>query len=262
MKALFQPLAVCSAIACLAASPALAGNDCRYDEPREATVEAKGAKSVRIIAKAGTLRIEGRSGLEEVRVRGTACASKERLLDDVRLEAERSGDVVRVEAIIPDNRSFWRSSSRLDLTIEVPDSVALRVRDSSGSTDIRGVGELSLKDSSGSIFIEDVAGNIEVDDSSGEIEIVGAERDVRVEDSSGEIDIREVGGSVDIVQDSSGEIDISKVEGSVLVRRDSSGSIYVRDVGGDFTVERDGSGSIRYRDVKGRVDIPKKKRAR
>jgi DUF4097 and DUF4098 domain-containing protein YvlB len=260
MTSSFRLLAALAAVLWIA-SPATA-DDCRHEDLLKKTVDAKGATRIRVDAAAGYLRIVGRPGLDEVRVKGTACASKKKLLESIHLSVERSGSEVRVEAEIDRGgfSFFGNGNARLDLEIEVPDSVPLDVNDSSGSIEITSVAALDVDDSSGEINIEGVAGKLRLEDSSGSIEVSDVEGDIRLEDSSGSIDIERVSGSVDIVEDGSGSIDISKVKGSVLVRRDGSGSISVRNIDGDFTVERDGSGSINHRDVGGKVDIPRKKR--
>jgi hypothetical protein len=232
-----------------------------YDAPRNATVDAAGATVLRLDARAGSLRIEGRSGISEVRVRGTARASSRDLLDGIQLEANRNGSEVRVAVVIPEMReSSWNRHAALDLIIEVPASLPLDVRDSSGETEIRNVARLDIDDSSGELLIENVAGPLRVEDNSGSIRIRDAGADVWIRDSSGEIEVRGVKGSVQIAEDSSGEIDIADVTGSVRIDRDSSGGIGVSRVGGDFTVARDGGGGIDHRDVKGRVDIPRQRR--
>jgi len=238
------------------------GESCRYEESREGTVDASGLERVVVEARAGSLVIRGRAGLEEVRAEGVACAGKSDHLESIRLITERSGTTARVEVEIPDvDWSFFSGSSpRLDLEVDVPAGVALEVRDSSGAMEIRGVGSADVKDSSGEIVIEDVSGDLRIDDSSGSIEVSDVAGDVRLEDSSGGIEVRRVMGSVVVDRDSSGSIEIERVEHNVLVRRDSSGSISVADIGGDFTVERDTSGGIRFDRVEGRVDIPERKR--
>lgn len=213
-----------------------------YDEARNATVNAAGATAIRIDARAGNLRVTGRSDLTEVRVRGTARASHRDLLADIKVEAVRNGNEVEVRAILPESRDWrWNEHAVLDLIVEVPAAVALDVDDTSGDMTIEGV--------SARVRIDDNSGNIRVRD-------VG---DIRISDSSGGIEVRGVKGSVDIDDDSSGEIEVYDVTGSVRVGRDSSGSIDVSRVGGDFIVERDGSGSIDYGDVKGKVDIPRRR---
>jgi hypothetical protein len=216
----------------------------RYDAPRNATVNASGATSITIDARAGQLRVTGRTDLTEVRVRGTALASSQDLLDDIKLEAVRNGNTVEVRAVMPDSRGWSRNyEALLDLVVEVPAALALEIDDSSGD-----------------IVVESVAGRIRIEDSSGDIRVRDAGADVWISDSSGGIEVRGAKGSVDIDEDSSGEIEIADVTGSVHVGRDSSGSIDVSRVGGDFVVERDGSGSIDYDGVKGKVDIPRKRR--
>lgn len=226
-------------------SPALAQwNRAEYTAPRSADAPARGARLVRITAKAGSLDIQGRKGLTEVRARGTARASERAWLEEIQLITRRVGDVVEVEVQIPDwdSRDRHRNGSRLlDLVVEVPDDLALDVTDGSGRIDIRDVGALTLSDGSGEILLQRIRGS------------------VRLEDGSGEMTIRDVTGSVIIERDGSGGIDIEQVTGSVDVRADGSGGIRVRQVGGDFTVGSDGSGGISYSEIRGVVRVPEKR---
>lgn len=218
-----------------------------YDEPRNATVQASGATVLKIDARAGLLRVTGRTDITEVRVRGTARASSKSLLADIKLEAERRGDEITVRAVMPemDDCCGWNREALLDLVIETPAKLPV-----------------DIEDTSGDLTVESVAAKVRIDDRSGNIRVRDAGGDVWISDTSGGIDIRGVKGSVDIDEDSSGEIEVYDVTGSVHVGRDTSGSIEVSRVGGDFVVERDGSGSIDYDEVKGKVDIPRKDRYR
>lgn len=216
-----------------------------FTAPRDASVDASGAREIRIVAKGGTLRVTGRDGAGRVEARGTARASRREWLDEIRLEARRTGDVVEIEVVIPDRR--WDADDRgdhrrlLDLVVDVPAGARLDVTDGSGDLEIRHVGALDLKDGSGGIRIEDVTG------------------DLRVADGSGELEVRDVKGGV-TVTDGSGEIVLRGISGTARVASDGSGSIEADRVGGDFVVEQDGSGSIDYRDVTGSVRIPSRKR--
>ena len=241
------------AAALLVALPAL-GDDCDHTAPREDSVDAGGVELIEIDAAAGSLRVVGRAGADVVQVRGEACASSESLLADIQLTVRRSGDRVRIVAEMPNN-TWGRSTARLDLDIEVPAGVAVKIDDGSGSIEVRGIGSLDIEDGSGAIEVEDIEGDLRIEDGSGEIEATRVAGEVRIEDGSGAIELRSV-GSVLIEEDGSGEIDIVEVEGDVMVRSDGSGSISVRDVGGDFTVRRDGSGGIRHDRVAGRVRVP------
>jgi hypothetical protein len=213
-------------------------SDCSHRSPREATVQINGARRIRVIARAGDLKIQGHAGASTVAVHGTACASRESGLDEIKLIAERRGDEIYVEASMPDE---WFGGARgLDLILDVPSSLPLDVDDGSGSAEIRDVAALKIEDGSGELRIENVAGEVTVSDGSGEIVIDHA-------------------GSVVIAEDGSGGVRISNVTGSVVVRDDGSGSIDVSDVGGDFAVEHDGSGGITHDGVRGTVRIPRRR---
>lgn len=59
-----------------------------YTSPRDANVDARGAKTIEVRAGAGSLRIEGRTDISQVQVRGTARASSRNRLQDIKLIAE------------------------------------------------------------------------------------------------------------------------------------------------------------------------------
>jgi hypothetical protein len=247
-----------AASALLALAACVVDDDCRYQETREATFDASGAERVRIQAGAGTLEVTGVPG-SEVRAEGLACGSSREILDEVRLEISRAGSTVHVEARMPEQTGSWFDArARLDLSIELPEDLAVELEDSSGTLEVTDVRSLVLDDGSGSTRIARVAGELSIEDGSGSIEVDEVGGDVRLKDGSGSIELREIGGDVDIIEDGSGSIAATSVVGSVRVRRDGSGSITVRDVGGDFTVEDDGSGSIDHDGVQGRVRIPEK----
>jgi hypothetical protein len=218
--------------------------DCEFTADRTATVAASASDVLDLVARAGSLIVEGRPGLSEVRVRGRACASSSALLERIVIETSRSGGRVRVE--VPEleyERNFFGNRyASLDLVLEVPEGMEAVIQDGSGDAEIRGLGSLTVTDGSGSLRIADARGDVTVEDGSGEIEIVGVAGDVEVHDGSGEVDVRDVTGSVSI--------------------NDGSGSIIVSRVGGDFVVRDDGSGDIRHDAVRGTVDIPEKERAR
>ena len=233
----------------------------RYTDPRSATVDAEGARSIFVEARAGLLRIQGRSGISSVRVTATAFASRREWLDDIRLVARREGDEVRIVADVPEvhGPSFGDNARGLDLIIEVPNTIPLEVEDGSGEAEVRGVAELEMTDGSGELTIDDIGGPVRVIDGSGELEIRNVRGDVWVRDGSGEIRIRDVTGSLVVDDDGSGEINADGIRGSVRVVEDGSGSIHVGDVGGDFIVEHDGSGSISFDNVKGSVRVPRRR---
>lgn len=239
-------LALAGATAAAAPRPLAAqGYGDEYTAPRPAAVDARGARRLVVEGKSGILRIRGVDGLAEVRVQGTARASRRAWLDEIRLVARREGDAVVVRADIPDRDLEWTDGDNvraLDLVLDVPRGIAADVTDGSGALEIRGVGALDLKDGSGELEVEDVAS-------------------ARIDDGSGGIRVRDVRGDLRL-SDGSGSIDASRVRGSVVVERAGSGGVRVHDVGGDFTIEEGRGRGVSYADVRGQVRVPVDERAR
>jgi hypothetical protein len=156
-------------------------------------ISATGLTGLLADAQEGNLRIEGRSGINEIRVRGTACSSNDRTTDEVDFELYRADGEARVVTDVPDY-----DNARLDLVIEVP-------------TDF----DVSVFDLSGDIDIEDVF-SVWVDDGSGHIDVSNVELDVIIDsDGSGNIDVQDVGGDFFVRRDGSGSIDYRNVRGRV-----------------------------------------------
>jgi DUF4097 and DUF4098 domain-containing protein YvlB len=248
-------------------------SDCPYSEPRQATLDATGATTLRVEAKAGSLKIRGSSGLSEVRVDGKACARDKDVLEEIELRTNRSGDILHIVVEIPDIE-WTRHSPYLDLEIEVPENLLLIVEDGSGSVTIEGVRGLELEDGSGDILVRQIAEGVEIEDGSGELQISEIGGTVRIDDGSGSLEIQHVAGKVtiedgsgeitvrdteaglEIIEDGSGSIELEHIGGDVLIREDGSGSIWAEYVDGDFTVQRDGSGGVHVNHVEGHVQIP------
>lgn len=259
-----------------------------HSAPRDASVDAEGAQSIRIQAGAGQLDVVGRDALASVQAEGTARTSSQDDLDDVQIEARREGSTVVIETEFPEDR---RGRTQLDLTVKMPRRLAADIDDSSGdlSVDNHGGPTLDVTDSSGDLAVETDTAAVSIQDSSGDLELRGG-RDTEIDDSSGDVDVqgtgrmeitdssgdialRDLGGDLTLrdssgdirveivdgnaeVTDSSGDVRLTDVTGSVTIVEDSSGDIIVKRVGGDFTVEEDGSGDIEYDDVEGDVSIP------
>lgn len=237
-----------------------APDDCDFRDDRELTVPAGDLSRVAIVAGSGSLRVEGRYGLQEIVVVGRACASDEDLLDALRVSARPiSADRrLAVETHYPDRDGRRSGTARIDLVVSVPLGMEVEIEDSSGGIVVSGTGRLHIDDSSGEIRASGVNGEVTIEDSSGGIDLRDVAGDVDVDDGSGGLEVRDVQGSVRL-RDGSGGIVIAEVDGSVLIDSDGSGGIEVRNVGGDFRVGRDGSGSIRYSGVEGSVDVPRKR---
>lgn len=234
---------------------------CKYEKEIDLTIDLSASEVLAISAAAGDLEIVGVSGSDQAVIRGKACASKESWLDESRIHTV-TGRHAEIAVELPDTDGGWSlmggSYAWLDLNIEVPQDLALEVKDSSGDISLKNIAAVQVQDSSGDIEIENARGPISIRDSSGDIDIEESMGDLTIEaDSSGDIYATDINGSVLIVQDSSGDIRILRVSDDVVVERDSSGDIRVTDVGGDFSVLKDGSGDIRSSEVRGTTRLPK-----
>jgi hypothetical protein len=245
----------------LAAIPVSAQSRDQDSSKREVTVSTEGATLIVIEAEAGSLRVNGRSGIREARASGIAWAGSNRRLEEIKLTGERRGTEVYIIVDIPDDDDDrWDDDDQamLDLTVDVPDNIPVDIEDGSGEVEV--MGRLRIVDGSGSLRIENIGGPLKVTDGSGELRIERVRGDVTIRDGSGDIEVRDVQGSLTIEGDGSGEIDVQQITGRVHVEADGSGSIDARNIGGDFVVDRKGSGGIRYADVRGAVRIPANKR--
>jgi len=223
----------------LFAVPALAD----YEETRELAIDTDGATTLRIDAGAGSLTVTGEAGADVVTVIARIViegrkkdVTPEFVEKRVKLSLDRRGDNLRLASRTNQN-SMWSSGTqiRIDLDVTMPDTMALRIDDGSGTMQISGVhAPVRIDDGSGSIIVSDT----------------GA---LTVDDGSGSVDISSVAGHVDI-KDGSGSLEVVGVTGSVRID-DGSGSITVRQVTGDLIVDEAGSGSLNFSDIQGRVEV-------
>ncbi|HUH14018.1 MAG TPA: DUF4097 family beta strand repeat-containing protein [Longimicrobiales bacterium] len=242
-----------------AVPPAL--DECRHEAERMLQQGAGGSDRLFLESGSGAVRVDGRPGLEQVRVVARLCASEESYLEHMDVTLERQGSTLELRTHYPERRerARWGNDyARLDLVVEVPGGMDADVEDGSGALELNGLGSLRIDDGSGDIAVQG-ARDVRIVDGSGGIRVREARGDVEIDDGSGEIDVDGVEGNVTVI-DGSGSISVRRVSGDVIVR-DGSGSIDVRGVGGDFIVRADGSGSLNWSEVSGRVQVPEKHRA-
>ncbi len=228
---------------------------CSEEKTIELNYPAASLTALRVNALAGELVLEG-DDRTDVRVVGRACADRKMYLDRMDIHAREEGSILELSAIIPYHEKDWHADyAYIDLTFEVPASLALYVKDSSGDLEGYGIRLKQLEDSSGDIHFRNTSGDLSIRDSSGYISVRNHNGNLELQDSSGDIDVADLVGDLIVIRDSSGDIDVESVTGLVLIERDSSGDIDIQTVGRDVTVGADGSGSIKIRDVRGSVEI-------
>ena len=234
---------------------------CEFVAELSAESSASASERLSVSAGAGSLIVEGREGLSAVTVTATACVSDEWMLEEMDVVLERRGATVALETLYPVGGLRRRGYARLEVLVEVPLGMETEIDDGSGAMTLTGLGDLTVDDGSGEIYVEDVRGYVEIDDGSGGVEIRDVQGDVFVDDGSGSIDIVGVTGSV-TVEDGSGSVDIRDVGQDVLAYQIGSGTFRVARVEGDLTVQDGRAERIRYSDVQGVIDIPEPRRRR
>jgi len=210
-----------------------------FVEQRDLSLDAAGLTELAVDVGAGALTITGVENAADVVVRATITIedtdekrAREIIEKRLRLTLERDAERARLESDFRNNWG-WDTNARVDLDVQMPTSLSLRVDDGSGATTIVGVtGDVRVDDGSGSLQVTN-SGAVRIDDGSGWINIDGADGDVDIDDGSGVIEIRHVSGSVTI--------------------QDGSGSIVVDDVERDLIIDEDGSGSVTYTNIRGIV---------
>lgn len=217
----------------LAAALALSMAACSYKEPtlqetRELTLTVNPGSQLVIEAGAGPMVLEGDDG-DSIRVEAGIYQHAPNA--DYRLTLEADGDD-GARLVAETTSGTFDSSDYIDLAIRVPRSIQLRIDDSSGSLRISTLdGDVDIEDESGSITISAIGGNVTIEDGSGSVTVEDVGGDVRIDDGSGSIQVTDVGGTVSI--------------------DDGSGSITVRDAG-DFELRGDGSGSVNLSGIRSR----------
>lgn len=213
-----------------------------YQDMKELSLSAQGIETLEIKCGSGFLKVtgyEGRDKIEveaEIEVEGRRESDAEEFMRKyVELSLEKRGRKAVLTSNFKDFPKFFSfGNTVINLTVTIPKDM-----------------DLDINDGSGSIRVENIAGNVSVDDGSGSMEIENVEGSVRIDDGSGTIEVDDVRGDVD-VNDGSGSTYIRNIGGNVTVR-DGSGSIYINGVEKDVFIPREGSGSLRISNVKGKV---------
>lgn len=260
-----EALLLAGAVGALAmtAPAALSAQDydqCAVSRTAELDIPTDGIRLLDVIARAGSLEIEGQSRTSEIRVEATVCASDEERMQGLEVTLNRSGSTVNLETVFPDNDRNWnRGYSKINLVVSVPSGMDLRIEDGSGHTEVQGVGSVEIEDGSGHLTLRDITGNVEIDDGSGHIEVFDVVGQIEIDDGSGGITVSGVDGGVRLT-DGSGPVEIDNVSMNVVVTDKGSGPVAVRDIDGDLSVSGTRRERIRYDNIGGALDLPAPRR--
>lgn len=144
----------------------------------------------------------------------------------------------------------------VEMQLRVPDTLAVKIKSSSGSVTAANIAALRVKSDSGNITAMHISGLFRVTSNAGTIQAqdVGAVKLIKV--GSGDVDLSDVAGDVKIWSLDSGALNIKNVQGNVTIDKTGTGSVQVNDVNGNFTINHKGDDAVHYADVKGTVNVP------
>jgi hypothetical protein len=218
----------------------------------------KDIQSIQIICGPGSLDVFGVERSDRIKITATVKINgitQNRLQDFLDKHVLLSLKKRNRKAVLQSefkNQNLMKADAKIDLTVEVPKSLRVKIDDGSGSIFVTDLStDLKIVDGSGSIEIRMTAGPVSISDGSGKIELTDITGNLEVKDGSGMINISRVRGNVHVV-DGSGSMTIKDIDGSLTVT-DGSGSIEISDVTQNVFIKDAGSGILEIEGVKGKV---------
>lgn len=255
-----RSIAVLAASSLLVFAGVAGARDCRYNAPRNAEIDAAGLKLLVVDLGPNDLVIRGEAGLTKITVQGTACASNEKWLQDVKVETARRGDMASITADngrhdIINFSLFGGSYAYLKLDVRVPQSLAVKLKEGSGDANASGLAALDATLGSGDLKVAGIAGEFGVSVGSGDVVAsdIGSLNLSSV--GSGDVTVDGVHGDAQVGSVGSGDLGLRNVKGNVSVGSISSGGVKLEKVGNSVTLGSVGSGDFGARNVTGDVTI-------
>lgn len=238
---------------------AAAAEQCRYSAPRHAEIDGAGLKLLSVRIGPDDLTIRGEPGLARIVVSGTACASNEKWLQDVKVETSRQGDTASVVANDGHHTMimslFGGSYAYLKLDVRVPQALAVKLDEGSGDASATGLAALDATLGSGDLKVHGVAGAFGLRVGSGDV-VAGDVGSLDLSSlGSGDVGVDGVHGSARVGAVGSGDLGLSNVKGDVSIGSIASGDAKATNVGGSLKVASVGSGDLVVRNVTGNVTV-------
>lgn len=257
MRKILVPLA-CVTLFAVSCS-AVAADQCRYSAPRNAELDAAGLKLLAVQIGPDDLTIHGEPGLTKVVVTGTACASEEKWLPGITLEAARHGDTAKVVAHDGDRgiviSLFGNSYAYLKLDVRVPQSLAVQLQEGSGDARANNLAALDATLGSGDLKVQGIAGQLALRVGSGDVSGGGVGSLDLPSLGSGDVNLDGVRGDARVGAVGSGDLILSNVTGNVSIGSLASGDVKVKGVGGSLKADSVGSGDLVAREIKRDVTV-------
>ena len=236
-----------------------AAERCQFSVPRSAEIDASGLKLLSVQIGPDELAIHGEPGVSQITVTGTACASDQKWLDDIKVETTRQGDQASVVA--RDGRHdnifslFGNSYAYLKLDVRVPQSLAVKLMQGSGDATAHGLAALAATLGSGDLKVNSVAGEFRASVGSGDL-VANDVGSLELSSlGSGDVEVDGVRGDAHVGSVGSGNFKLGHAKGSVTIGSIGSGDVKLDTVGGSVKADSVGSGDLVIQGVTGGVAV-------
>ena len=273
-KPLFSLLFLLPAAA-FASSP-----ECKHSQPRDLQLDLAGVKTVVFDIGPHDVSIESAPGAKPG-LKGKACASDPKRLDELVLTQQKTGDKLLVSAQRNGTLNsffFGNNYAYMKLSGTLPDTINVQLKVGSGDASISGAPVLSADVGSGDVQARNIRGLVAASVGSGDIELqdIGSLKVISV--GSGDLVARNVNGATQVGSIGSGDFTLNGAKGDVRIDSIGSGDAEVRDVTGnvsvgslgsgdlsitqvrgDFQLEKKGSGSVNHSGISGNVSMPRER---
>jgi DUF4097 and DUF4098 domain-containing protein YvlB len=169
----------------------------------------------------GSIEITG-SDTDTVDVSGVKYAGTQELLDRMKIDVVKSGDVVQIRTVRP---SVPRGNMGAKYVIRVPRKVELeRITSSNGSIHVSDVeGPARLRTSNGTVHANNLKGNLDASTSNGGIEVEDLEGSAVLKTSNGRVHAEDVRGQIEAETSNGGiNVHVAKADSGHPIRLDTS----------------------------------------
>jgi DUF4097 and DUF4098 domain-containing protein YvlB len=240
------------------------GQEQMFTENRTLEMSTEGLRVMEINGGNGDIGITGTAAAETITVRGNISVSgedtekiREMIGNQLVFTLEKRGNRAVLNARFA--KSFFLVSMfldrgrKIDIDIEVPDSLELAVADDGGNLYIAEMkNDIVINDEDGSCILENItAKSVKIIDNAGPVIVTNAAADIDIIDKSGDIELSRCGGEMRIT-DTTGDLLLEMCKGALYID-DSTGKITVEEHTGDITIKARSRGDVSLRNVNGQI---------
>lgn len=239
---------------------AFASPECKHSQQRELQLDLAGVKAVVFDVESHDLTIQASTNARGI-LKGQACASDAKLLEQLKLVQRKSGDKLYVSLHREGMSSglfFGKNYAYLKLAGTLPDNVTVQLKVGSGDASVSGAAIVSADVGSGDAKASGTRGLVAAKVGSGDIEVDGAGSLQVISVGSGDLVAKRIRGPVKVGSISSGDFSLDGATGDVEIGSIGSGDAEVRDVSGNLSVDSVGSGDIDASSIRGDFILRKK----